>query len=134
MARIIGAKAHQARLKRLRSPAMIAAVGKAVYVAADMLRTEARLSITAGAVSGKGHVPSIPGQPPNNDTGHLASNIINEKTGPLSAEVSSNADYSSALEFGTSKMAERPFMRPAAEKVRAKAGQLVALQVRKVTR
>ena len=38
----------------------------------------------------------------------------------LGASVESNADYSAALEFGTSKMSARPFMQPALEENRPK--------------
>lgn len=134
--RITGAKAHKARLKRLRSPAMVREVGKAVMVAADLIRRDAQISITTGAVSGKNHKPSAPGEAPNNDTGNLASdsNIISERTGLTQAEVSSNAEYSAALEFGTSRMAARPFMQPAANKNRKKATALVTEAVKRVSK
>lgn len=136
MVKITGAKAHKARLGRLRSPAMVREVGKAVMVAADLIRRDAQISITTGATSGKNHTPSAPGEAPNNDTGNLASdaNIISERTGLTQAEVSSNADYSGALEFGTSRMAARPFMQPAADKNRKKATALVQEAVKRVAR
>lgn len=134
MARIVGAKAHAARLKRMHSPRMTREVGKAITAAADYLRVEAQLSISEGAVSGAGHVPSAPGQPPNYDTGHLANNIKNRKTGPLTAEVSSNAEYAAALEFGSSRMAERPYMQPAAKKTRRQAQALVGAAVNRVVK
>lgn len=127
-----GMKAHKARLKRIRGPKMKREVGKAIYTASDMLKVDAQISITEGAVSGKNHVPSKPGEPPNADTHFLADNIENSKTGPLTAEVSSNAPYAAALELGTSKMAERPYMRPAAEKTRPEALKLVMKAVKKV--
>lgn len=134
MVKIIGSKAHSARLKRIRGPEMVRQLGKAIYAAADFLRAEAQISISEGAVSGKNHVPSLPGQPPNYDTGHLADNIKNIKTGPLSAEVSSNAEYAADLEFGTSKMAARPYMAPAAAKVRVEGRALVTHAVKRVVR
>ena len=130
--KITGVKSHKARLKRIRGPAMVREVGKAVLVAADLIKVDAQISITEGSVSGKNHVPSLPGQPPNNDTGHLADNITTARTGLTEAEVSSNAGYSADLEFGTSKMAARPFMQPAAEKNRKKATALVMAAVKKV--
>lgn len=132
--KIIGMKAHKARLKRMRGPAMVQAVGQAVFVASDLLKVEAKLSISAGSVSGKNHVPSVAPNPPNWDSGNLASKIENRKTGPLKAETSSSAEYSAPLEFGTSKMGARPFMKPAADKTRPKAERLVAEAVRRVTR
>ena len=137
MVKITGRMAHAARLKRLRSPGMVREIGKAIKAAADELEGEAEHSITAGAASGqKGgkhqHIPSLPGQPPNEEFGTLRANIETKMTRQLTAEVSSNAPYGAALEFGTSKMAERPFMRPAAEKTRPKAQKLVADAVHRV--
>lgn len=91
-------------------------LGKALFAAGERIQVEAQLSLTRGAVSGKNHVPSSPGEPPNQDTGVLGGNIETVMTGPLAVEVSSNAPYSSPLEFGTSRMAARPFMRPARDK------------------
>lgn len=129
-----GAKAHIARLNRLAGPAMERAVGSALFAAGQKIQVEAQLSITRGAVSGKNHVPSKPGQPPNADTHFLANNIETVQKEPLVVEVSSNAPYSAPLEFGTSRMAARPFMRPARDKMRPAAEELVVKAVRKVVR
>ncbi|MEY4838689.1 MAG: hypothetical protein RLZZ475_2548, partial [Pseudomonadota bacterium] len=103
------------RLKTLSSEAEDVA-GRVVFVGSDMIRAEAFRSISAGSVSGKNHVPSRPGEPPNRDSGVLQSHLTNSKTGPLSAEVRSDAPYANALEFGTSKMGARPSLRPARDK------------------
>ena len=107
-----GKDAHINRLRTLTAKAAKMANG-VVYVGADMIRAEAHRLISEGSVSGKGHVPSAPGQAPNRDTGHLQANLETTNPRPLVAEVRSNADYAAALEFGTSRMAERPYMRPA---------------------
>lgn len=125
MPKITGGGSHAARLKRLTSPQGIAGIGKALFVAGEQIQVAAQVSITAGAVSGKGHVPSAPGTPPNNDTGVLANNIETIQAGPLLVQVSSNAPYAAAQEFGNSKLPERPYMRPAAAKERQAATQLV---------
>lgn len=132
MVKVTGAKAHAARLKKIRGAAMVNEVGKAVYAAADALAVDAALSITKGAVSGKGHVPSAPGEPPNADTHLLDRSIEATKTGRLTAETSANAPYAVDLEVGTSKMAARPFMKPAAERIRPKANNFVAAAVKRV--
>ena len=93
--------------------------GAVVHEASDAVRAEVHHSITAGAVSGRNHVPSAPGQAPNEDTGELRSKVTNRRTGLLSAEVRADAEYSAALELGTSKMAARPFIRPARDKAAA---------------
>ncbi|MBI1682384.1 HK97-gp10 family putative phage morphogenesis protein [Caulobacter hibisci] len=127
-----GAKAHAARLKRIQGEEMVREVGKALFAAGNMIEVEAEISITAGSVSGAGHIPSKPGSPPNRDTGVLDGNIETTLVEPLKVEISSNAPYSAALEFGTSKMAARPYMRPAAQKKKAEAVELVRRAVKKV--
>lgn len=133
-ARMIGRKAHVARLRHLAGSDMERTVGKALFAAGEMIAVEAQISITTGAVSGKNHVPSKPGEPPNQDTGVLANNIETVQKQPLVVEVSSNAPYSAALEFGTSRMAARPFMRPALAKKRKEAEQLVMQAVKAVVK
>lgn len=129
---VIGAKAHVARMKKLSGATMTREAGKLAFVLADMHATEAALSITKGSVSGAGHVASKPGQAPNADTHLLDRSIEAAKTGPLKAESSANAPYAADLEFGNSKMAERPYMKPAAAKVRAKAESLARIAVKRI--
>lgn len=129
---IRGAKAHVARLKRLTGGEMEREIGKALFAGADRIRVEAQISITTGAVSGSKHVASSPGQAPNQDTGVLANNIEAILKEPLVAEVSSNAPYSSPLEFGTSRMEPRPFMAPARDKERQNVEDLVVAAVKRV--
>lgn len=131
--RIRGGKAHLARLRKLEKDTT-RFVGKALFAGGESIQVEAQLSITQGAVSGKNHVPSKPGEPPNQDTGVLSGNIETVQKGPLLVEVSSNAPYSIPLEFGTSKMAARPFMRPARDKKRAEVVALVERAVSQAVR
>jgi hypothetical protein len=109
-------------------------VGKALFAAGNLIQVEAQISITAGAVSGKGHVASLPGEPPNQDTGLLGNNIETVQVEPLLVEVSSNAPYSAPLEFGSSRMAARPFMAPARDVKREEATQLVRNAVARAVR
>lgn len=77
-----------------------------------------------GVVHPTGHRPphraSAPGEPPASDTGRLLSSIGHrirvEDT--LVAQVFADARYATYLELGTSKMAPRPFLRPALDAVR----------------
>lgn len=60
------------------------------------------------------HVASKPGDPPNIDTGRLVNSIkweVDENA--LSAVVGTNLEYGTHLEFGTTKMAARPWLGPA---------------------
>lgn len=127
---IKGLDKHVKRLQNMRKAAR--QVTGALYAAGQDIELDAERSITEGSVSGPGHIPSLPGQPPNRDTGHLDTNIETtvEAQNPPTVHVTSHAEYSAALEYGTSKMAERPFMRPATEKNRKNVSSKVAAAVR----
>lgn len=125
MPKITGAKAAAARINALSGPDMTQQVGSALFAAGNLIQVEAQISITEGSVSGKNHVPSTPGQPPNQDTGRLADNIETVQVEPLLVEVSSNAPYAAALEYGTIRMAPRPYMAPAVARKRKEAVELV---------
>jgi hypothetical protein len=114
-----GAKEHIRRLKRLQGAEGVRLVGRALFSAGEDIQTEAQRLISLGAVSGAAHVPSAPGEPPNYDTGVLSSNIETVQVEPLRVQVKSSAPYAGSLEFGSSKMAERPYMRPARDNKRA---------------
>lgn len=136
MGKITGGKQHLARLQRLRGPKMVRAITAAVYGGAQDVTIEAQLLITAGAVSGKNHVASAPGKPPNADTHVLANSGESVVTAPLKAESRFNAPYAAAQEMGSEKLglAERPYHRPAAKKVRPRVRRRVAVAVDKVVR
>lgn len=97
---------------------------KLVYALADMHVAEASHLITEGSVSGANHVASAPGEAPNADTQQLNRSGHVENAGPLKALSVFDAPHALPLEFGTSKMAERPFARPAAKTVRKQAEAL----------
>lgn len=99
--------------------AIIREMEKVLREAGERVQTRAQVSITEGSVSGKNHVVSAPGSPPNNDTGVLADGIETVRMGPLHLRVQSTADYGAALELGTSRMAARPYMAPARDAERA---------------
>ncbi|WP_310533131.1 HK97-gp10 family putative phage morphogenesis protein [Novosphingobium sp.] len=124
-----GRDKHVQRLKRLSGPEVVKAAGRVLFVGADMIKAEAQRGITAGSVSGKGHVASKPGQFPNNDTGTLKNGIRTAMTGPLEASVTSTAPYAGALEYGTSKMGARPYMRPSRDKSEPRIQKLFAKEI-----
>lgn len=113
-----GEKAHLARLKKLRGAAVRKAANAVVYEGADTIRAEAHRLVSAGSVSGKRHVASKPGEPPNRDTGNLQAHMEATNPKPLVGRFTSSADYAAALEFGTSDMAARPYVRPARDSKR----------------
>lgn len=95
-----------------------------VQVTAFEIQADAMESMTGGR-SGRwygNHRASAPGEAPAMDSGLLA-NTIGVSSVPgvdndLAAMVVANADYAPHLEFGTSRMAPRPFLRPAFERAR----------------
>lgn len=135
MARVRGAEVFRRRLQNIRTstPNLVL---RALYAAGQLIELHAERSITEGSISGKGHIPSSPGEPPNADTRLLDTSIETTiaSTNPPRVEVTSNAPYSAALEYGTSKMAERPFMRPASAAQRVNARRLVEEAIRRATR
>lgn len=134
--KITGDKAHEARLRRMADARIAADVTRGLFAAGKQIEIEAEHSITEGSISGKGHIPSLPGEPPNADTRLLDTSIDTVIVGqnPPVVHVISNAPYSAALEFGTSKMEERPFMRPAAKKKRKDAARIIARLLKRINR
>lgn len=92
------------------------------------IEADSKASMVGG---GSPHVPSAPGQPPHVDTGNLRNSIRFGLTGEASGEVAVGAEYAEFLEFGTSRMAPRPFMTPAVDRV---AGKLEAIGAELVRR
>ncbi len=98
---------------------------KALYASAKKVEAEAKKSVLSGGKTGRvytrrtvTHRASAPGEAPASDTGRLV-NSINGTLAGTTAEVTASARYSRPLEFGTAKMAARPFLFPALEKSRA---------------
>jgi HK97 gp10 family phage protein len=106
-------------------------VTKALFVSAQQVEKEAKLSIASGQKSGRvyqrgsvTHRASAPGEAPASDTGRLINSIasyLNSSKGLESFVVAGRGivKYAAMLEFGTSKMAARPFLFPALEKSKA---------------
>lgn len=131
---VIGIDKHNARLSRMLSAAAQKKIGAVVYAGADKVRVEARRLIADGAIQGKGHKPSAPGEAPNWDTGDLANGITTRKTGAMQAETASESPHSDPLENGTSKLAARPFMSPATNNVRKAVVADVTSQIDRIIR
>jgi len=68
-------------------------------------------------IAGGDHTASQPGYPPNIDTGRLKRSIAVRKDAPLQWAVATDVPYSVHLEFGTFRMAPRPFMGPMAVEI-----------------
>jgi len=117
--------------KRFNKDAMLE-INKKMNEAVAIVRNHAIESIQRGAKTGvtyekynprRTHTASVAGQPPATDTGFLVSSITSnvKRSGKkVVGQIVASAPYAPSLEFGTSKMAARPFMVPALEKNRRK--------------
>lgn len=126
--RLEGSEQLQRELRRL-SGDLREEAGKAVLATAVEMRADIVKSIQRGPASGvtyekykprRTHTASAPGQPPMSDTGRLANSITFDRLGDLTAVVGTKVDYAVHLEYGTERMAARPFFRPAVERMRPK--------------
>lgn len=108
---------HSARLKRMTPALLVPALGEELLAGAEAVVEDTRASILDGAISGSGHIPSAPGEPPNADTHHLDQSLrvgdLIETSGTIQTSAINDADYALALEKGTSRMVERPSLGPA---------------------
>lgn len=130
MPKISGQGAAFRRLERMTSNRKVQLLGQALFVAGDEIKAEASKLITRNSAGGHSggkhqHIVSRPGEPPHEDTGHLRSLIVVNQPHPLRVLITSNARYAAALEFGTSKMAARPYMGPAARMKKKRVKDLV---------
>lgn len=134
MVKVSGASETAAHLKRISGSEMVRQVGAVLYAAGDLVAVEEARLITEGAVSGKGHVASAPGQPPNADTHDLDRSIETVQVEPLRVEVQTNSRHAVPLQFGTSKMAARPFADVALRRKRKEVMDMITAGVAKVVR
>lgn len=143
-ARVLGAdalaRAFEARA--LRSPA---AAAVALEEAAQIVAAEAQRSVIDGPKTGRvyqkyvprrTHQASAPGEPPANDTGNLAANIVIDRAEISSGRIriASLAGYSRVLELGGRFIAPRPFLRRALMVSRRAVARAFALAYRRLTR
>jgi HK97 gp10 family phage protein len=97
---------------------------RAVHGGGLILETEVKISMATGKASGERygkHRASAPGQVPAPEHGQLINSIKTDVSSEFSdthaeANVGPTVEHGTHLEFGTSKMKPRPFMRPAFDK------------------
>ena len=115
-----GSKELMRKLGRLDATLRGPIVNQALTAGAMVIETQAKLLLMSGTQTGEWykrgnvwHHASAPGEPPATDTGHLANSISTYSLSREQVAVSVGAEYGVFLEYGTSKMEPRPFMRPA---------------------
>lgn len=119
-------KAFDVRVVVNRLPAIQTALGQQVQ--AEVTNTALRIKTRAATAMhepkhgkayqrfnmGKPHQASAAGEAPAVDTGALVQSLNVESAAGYRAMVYTNMEYAPMLEFGTSRMAARPFLGPAA--------------------
>ena len=114
-------------------------MGKALAISGLELQGQCRALISRGARSGKqrkkGGRSSAPGEPPKTDTGRLVSNIFSILASDRqSVEVGTDINYGRFLEFGTSKMAARPWLHPTYQKIKPRIEERLRRAFKKANR
>lgn len=81
--------------------------------------------------TGKLHTASRPGEPPAVDTGHLRGSIHTQQPPPALniQKVLIPAEYAAYLEYGTRRMAPRPYVHPAVEHSRKRMAKYKGIEV-----
>lgn len=139
MAKILGDKALNAKMTRLAkgvnvTPALVKAAERTrtAYVEAVQAQSPGRQETRYSPR--RDVTVSAPGSAPNADTGTLVNStgVVSERVNQ--AETFASADYADDLEFGTSKMAPRPAMRPAFEETKSQALADIAKMLRDANR
>lgn len=117
---VVGMKKHLGRLRAI-SDTIEPDTVQLLLEMGELVRQTAMASIRENTIRGPGHIPSLPGNPPKGDTGRLELGIeVELRASEKTVNVISRAPYSAALEFGTSRIAPRPFMRPALQQHRSR--------------
>ncbi len=108
--------ALKASAERLAEFAVEATAQQAVaHAQVSMAEPKTGRLYTRGKVT---HQASAPGESPAMDIGHLANSMRVRRAGRLVRVIEIGAEYAAPLEFGTSRMAARPFLGPALEAVK----------------
>lgn len=122
--------------------AVQAAMRRALDQSGEEMRNEAIRLIESPPKTGRiyerrgvSHQASAPGEPPASDTGQLV-NSITIKTDPnsLTVQIGTSVEYGQFLEFGTQRMAARPFLRPAMDNMSARVNEIMSRELSSVTR
>lgn len=117
-----------------------AGAAKGVVAGTELVRGEAISLILDTPKTGRiyrrrgvEHRASAPGEPPASDTGRLVNSIksdFGKLESQLTGTVVAGTSYAAYLEFGTSRMEPRPFMRPALANKKSEVEGVITAAVR----
>lgn len=124
-----------------------AEAAKGLYLSGLKIEEYAKKSLAEGGKTGRVykrgkrgrvHVASAPGEAPATDTGRLVNSVGTKALGngrvvQVKAGGSSSVGYAADLEFGTDKMAPRPFMRPALKKATPEIEKVMGKSLKEAT-
>lgn len=121
-------KLDLSKLRAIKDKGGKEAVRRALGTLAYLLEAEAKKQLEgsrSGRIYGE-HQASAPGEAPATLTGNLKNTIVAEPEGDGTKRwvVAVGAEQGAGLEFGTQKIAPRPFMRPAAGIVQDAMGKI----------
>jgi HK97 gp10 family phage protein len=89
--------------------------------ATDTGRLRASISVNwTGSGMSRGEFNPVPESEPDDSVGNPGGSILNMFGGKFKVVVGTNVGYSGFLEFGTSKMEKRPFLRPVFDRLGGK--------------
>lgn len=130
-----GFSSLEKKLKKLENeidkPALQALGEAAVIIHGAAVRSIQSKDGVKKLVGGREIIVSLPGNPPNTQTGRLVKSIkIVLNKAELTAQVGSNLFYAFYLEFGTSKMAARPWLGPAFQKNKKVIGEIFSRRIK----
>lgn len=136
---------NDSRLRAALADAAEVAMEKAALGMVGYVRTKigisARVSLDGGQGRGnrrraaaRKYQPSSPGEPPRKRTGTLQKSIAHEierRPGEVLARIGTKVGYGKFLEFGTRRMAARPYLRPALTEYLPKFNAIVMTELRR---
>jgi hypothetical protein len=125
--KILGLSAVDQRFRSLYGAALSNSVHAALGRGGVRVANEAQSLVASPPKTGRvyqrgtrAHQASAPGEPPATDTGRLSGSMMvssRRTAGGSTVEIAATAPYAADLEFGNSRIEERPFMRPAVRNV-----------------
>lgn len=117
----------QRRIPRVVDDAVQAVAREGERIVKQSMQQSPATGMTYGS-----HVASSAGNPPRIDTGTLVNSINVQAVKDRVWRVNAGTEYAAWLEFGTQRMAARPFMNPMADQLSREAGVIVTRYLRAI--